>query len=63
MALKLERDDDAQTTFPAWRKDFGARGCLSLVKDAETGEPMLKLQPAWNVGDTPPKPQFYRIVF
>jgi hypothetical protein len=61
--MKLERDDSAFASFPTWSKDFGARGHLSLRRDPDTGEPLLMLQPAHNVGDPVPKPQIYRIVF
>lgn len=61
--MRLERDDNAYVTYAMWTKDFGARGKISLVKDAKTDEPMVKLQPAHNVGSPAPSPQIYRIVF
>lgn len=63
MPITLERDDEASRSFSMWRKDFGARGQVMLVKDTDTGEPMLVLQPSHNVGDKTPPEQIYRIKF
>lgn len=63
MPITLERDDEATRTFPMWKKDYGARGQVMLAKDLSTGEPILVLQPAHNVGDKVPPEQTYRIKF
>lgn len=63
MPIKLERDDETQTDFAVWTRRYPGRGLLMLSKELETGEPVLILVPASNVGEAEGKRQVYRVKF